>query len=89
MFIATTFRSLLHPKIFPDIPGFLSTSIITGHNLRPDLLPLLSNKSLYILVLTVGYVSNLRSNAERKKYNSRELVQQLKRPVAFFNDLLT
>ena len=78
MFIATTLRSLQHAKIFADIPGFLSTSIITGHDLRPDLLLSLSNKSLYILELTVGYESNLRSNAERKKRKYRELVQQLK-----------
>ena len=78
MFIATTLRSLQHAKIFADMPGFLSTSIITGHDLRPDLLLSLSNKSLYILELTVGYESNLRSNAERKKQKYRELVQQLK-----------
>ena len=78
MFIATTLRSLQHAKIFADIPGFLSTSIITGHDLRPGLLLSLSNKSLYILELTVGYESNLRSNAERKKQKYRELVQQLK-----------
>ena len=78
MFIATTLRSLQHAKIFADIPGFLSTSIITGHDLRQDLLVSLSNKSLYILELTVGYESNLRSNAERKKQKYRELVQQLK-----------
>ena len=77
MFTATTFRSLQHAKIFADIPGFLSTSIITGHDLQPDLLLSLSNKSLYILELTVGYESNLRSNAERKKQKYRELVQQL------------
>ena len=34
-------------------------------------------KSLYILELTVGYESNLRTNAERKKQKYRELVQQL------------
>ena len=78
MFIAATLRSLQHAKVFADIPGFLSTSIITGHDLRPDLLLSLSNKSLYILELTVGYESNLRSNAERKKQKYRELVQQLK-----------
>ena len=34
MFIATTFRSLQHAKIFADIPGFLSTSVINGDDLR-------------------------------------------------------
>ena len=65
MFIATTFRSLQHANIFTDIPGFLGTSVITGDDLRPDLLLSLSNKSLYILELPVGYESNLGSNAER------------------------
>ena len=78
MFIATTFRSLQHAKSFADIPGFLSTSVITRDDLRPDLLLSLSNKSLYILELTVGYESNLVSNAERKKQKYRELAQQLK-----------
>ena len=78
MLIATTFRSLQHAKIFADIPGFFSTSVITGDDLRPDLLLSLSNKSLYILELTVGYESNLGSNAERKKQKYRELEQQLK-----------
>ena len=46
--------------------------------MQPDLLLSLSNKSHYILELIVGYESNLRSNAERKKQKYRELVQQLK-----------
>ena len=78
MLIATTFRSLQHAKIFADIPCFLSTSVITGDDLRPDLLLSLSNKSLYILELTLGYESNLGNNAERKKQKYRELTQQLK-----------
>ena len=78
MLIATTFRSLQHAKLFADIPGFLSTSVITGDDLRPDLLLSLSNKSLYILELTVGYKSNLGNNAERKKQKYWELTQQLK-----------
>ena len=51
---------------------------ITGHDLRPDLFLSLSNTSLYILELTVGYESNLRSNAKNKNGKYRELVQQLK-----------
>ena len=78
MFIATTFRSLQQAKVFADIQGFLSTSVITEDDLRPDLLFSLSNKSPYILELTVGYESNLKSNAEIKKQKYNELVQQLK-----------
>jgi len=92
MFIATTTRLLQHAKIFADIPGFPSTSIITGHDLQPDLLCSLSNKSLYILELIVGYECNLRSNAERKKETYREMVQQLKKDyekVNFANLLIS
>ena len=66
MFIAILFRSLQHAKTFVDIPEFLSISVITGDDLLPDLLLLLSNKSLYILELTVGYEPDLGSNAERQ-----------------------
>ena len=76
-FIAITFPSLQLGKIFADIQGFVCNSIITGHDLRLDLLLSLSNKSLYILELTVGYESNLRRNTRRKKQLYRELVQQI------------
>ena len=78
MLIATTFRSLQHAKIFADISGFLSTSGITGNDLRPHLLLSLSNKSHYIVELTMGYESNLERNAERKKQKYKEMLQQLK-----------
>ena len=32
LFIATTFRSLQHEKIFAEIPGVLNTFVITGDN---------------------------------------------------------
>ena len=74
-----------YAKIFADIPGFLSISVITRDDLRPDLLLSLSNKSLYILESTVEYESNLGSNAERKKQQYRELEQQLKQKANFVN----
>ena len=63
------FRSLQHEKIFADIPRFISSSVITGDYLRRDLLLSISNELLYILELTVGFESNLKSNAERMQQN--------------------
>ena len=55
-------------RIFGDLPGFNNPSIITGERYRPDLLLENTNKSvLYIIELTVGFDSNLESNAHRKK----------------------
>jgi hypothetical protein len=50
-----------------DVPGSKSPSIITGDTYRPDLLLLLSNGSLYVVELTVGYETNLENNVKRIK----------------------
>jgi hypothetical protein len=59
------------------VPGFKSPSIITGDTYRQDLLLSLSNGSLYVVELTVGYETNLENNVKRKKVKYRELVRQL------------
>ena len=41
--------------VFADIPGFISSSVIIGDDLRPDLLLSTSNEFLYILELTLGF----------------------------------
>ena len=75
-------------KIYADIPGYLPPSIITGENLRPDVLLKTNNNYLYILELTVGFESHLDTNATRKhsKYASRlsDLHRQFKY-VSFVN----
>ena len=70
------------------IPGFLSPSIITGENLRPDLLLRTNNNYLYILELTVGFESNLETNATRKHSKYAPLLSGLQRQfkcVSFVN----
>ena len=64
-------------SLYADVPGFKSPSIITGDAYRPDLLLSLSNGSLYVVELTVGYETNLENNVKRKKAKYRELVRQL------------
>ena len=76
LFIAKSFQSLQHAKIFADIPGVISSSVVTGDDLRPDLLISISDEWLYILELTVGFECNLRTNAERKAQMYRDLVLQ-------------
>ena len=64
-FLATSLKAVNESTIYADIPGSLSQSIITGENLRPDLLLKTNNNYLYILELTVGFESNLDTNATR------------------------
>ena len=52
--------------MYVDLPGFISPSVITGDELRPDLLLTIENKILYILELTVGFETNLKTNSDRK-----------------------
>ena len=52
--------------MYVDLPGFISPSVITGDELRPDLLLTIENKILYILELTVCFETNLKTNSDRK-----------------------
>ena len=64
-------------------------SIVTGESYRPDLLLESRNKSiLYIIELTVGFESNLESNAHRKKTKYKNLINEQKKcynDVKFIN----
>ena len=64
----------------PDVSGFLIPSIIIiirGDNCRADLLYLIQSKCIYILELTVGFESNLKNNALRKKEKCMNLVKDI------------
>ena len=54
-------------KLYVDLPGFVSPSVITGDQLRPDLLWAIEDKVLYILELTVAFETNLKTNTDRKR----------------------
>ena len=91
------FSSLVNCHHFPkchkcdtiaDLPGFLCPSVITGDNLRPDLLLPFQNKCLYIFELTVGFETNLQTNIPRKNEKDRDLIRSLKeeyKDVRFIN----
>ncbi|CAB4010466.1 Hypothetical predicted protein [Paramuricea clavata] len=78
-FIASILKSVNHCNLYADLPGYISPSVITGDELRPDLLITLENKCIYILELTVGFESNLLTNATRKRQKYQDLInEQLK-----------
>ena len=63
-------------KMYADIPGFLSPSVITGENHRPDI-AIKHDNDLWLLELTVGFETNIKKNFERKKRYD-ELITELK-----------
>ena len=58
-----------------DLPGFIIPSVLSGYSLRPDLLLTISKKCLYILELTVGFETNLLTNAVRKAKKYADLIR--------------
>ena len=88
-FLLETLSPLKECRIFADLPGFNNPSIGTGESYRPDLLLESRNKSiLYIIELTVGFESNLESNAHRKKTKYKHLINEQKKcynDVKFIN----
>ena len=64
--IASSLLDVERSKMYVDLPGFISSSVITGDELRPDLLLTIENKILYILELSVGFETNLKTNSDRK-----------------------
>ena len=87
-FLATSLKVVEGSSMYADIPGFPSPSIITGHDLRPDLLLHTKDNCLYILELTIGFETNLNNNAERKHLKYSQLVSDLRsqyKSVTFVN----
>ena len=73
-FLVLSFKSFYDSIIYTDLPGFINPSVITGGNLRPDLLLVLPNKCLYILELTVRFELNIRKNSHRKHTKYHDLI---------------
>ena len=63
-FLPQTLPSLQSSKLYVDLPGYLSPSILTGESLRPDMLLSIEDKCLYIIELTVGFETNLERNSQ-------------------------
>ena len=74
--IASTVQSAEFSDLYVDLPGYISSTVLTGDKLRPDLLITLQNKCIYILELTIGYESNLQNNATRKRQKYENLIKE-------------
>ena len=75
-FIATNLQTVNDSRLYVDLQGYKSPSIITGDSYRPDLLLLTSSGVLYIVELTVGFECNLEQNVKRKKGKYTELIRE-------------
>ena len=87
-FITSSLLNVERSKLYVDLPGFISPSVITGDQLRPDLLLAIENKVLYILELTVGFETNLKTNSVRKHEKYLPLIADQKKKynqVKFIN----
>ena len=88
-FLASSLQPVLNSssRLYADIDGFNSPSIITGDTHRPDLL-VYTQDCLYILELTVGFESNLENNVNRKQNKYKNITETLRhhyKSVAFVN----
>ena len=87
-FLASTFQYLNHCTFYVDLPQYLSPSLVTGDDLRPDMLISTPSNTLYVLELSVGFETNLDNNADRKFSKYRYLLNDLTskyRHVKFVN----
>ena len=64
--LANSLSSFKNTSLFVDLPSFPSPSLVTRDSLRPDLVLILNNTSVYLLELTVGFESNITINSDRK-----------------------
>ena len=74
--IASAIQSAQYSNLYVDLPGYNNPSVLTGDKLRPDMLITLQNKCIYILELTIGYESNLKNNATRKREKYEDLIKE-------------
>ncbi|CAB4027156.1 Alkaline phosphatase, partial [Paramuricea clavata] len=79
--VASSLLDVERSKMYVDLPGFISPSVITGDELRPDLLLTIENKILYILELTVGFETNLKTNSDRKHEKSLKAIIAFRQSV--------
>ena len=75
-FVAPTLHTVRNSSLHADLPGYLSPCI-TGDQLRPDMLLSIGKTTLYVIDLTVGFETNLNSNAERKHGKYHQLIRDL------------
>ena len=77
LYLANTLSSLNQCTVYADLPSFISPCLITGDSLRPDLLLLTEDSTLYIIELTLGFETNMQANSIRKANKCTTLIKDL------------
>ena len=65
-FIASSLLYVERFKLYVDLPGFISPSVLISDQLRPDLLLTFENKILYILEFTAELETHLKIKLRSK-----------------------
>ena len=76
-YIATFFKRFAR-ELYADVSNFSSPSIITGEEMRPDLLIILDRSKMFVVELTIGFESNIAKKEVRKRNKYKNLTQSLK-----------
>ena len=64
-------------RIYADLEGYISPSIISGEDKRPVII-IVERDNVYIFELIIGFETNISTNSERKKNNYSQLLEDLK-----------
>ena len=86
-YLAKSMSSIKNASLYADLPSFPSPPLITGHSLRPDLVFVLNNTTVYLLELTVGFESNIKVNSERKAAKYHPLLTNLRTEYTNINSV--
>ena len=73
-----TFLKRFARELYADGTNFSSPSIITGEEMRPDLLIILDRSKMFVVELSIGFESNIAKNEVRKRNKYKNLTQSLK-----------
>ena len=76
--MAKFITALKNVQVFADTDQYMSPSIITGEDLRPDLIVVHQSKDIYVLELTIGFQPNIQKNAARKYEKYETVLEELK-----------
>ena len=76
--MAKFITALKNVQVFADIDQYMSPSIITGEDLRPDLIVMHQSKDIYVLELTVEFEPNIQKNAARNYEKYETVLEELK-----------
>ena len=76
--MAKFITALKDVQVFADIDQYMSSLMITGEDLRPNLVVVHQSKNIYVLDLTVGFEPNIQKNAVRKYEKYETVLEELK-----------